>query len=92
MIKCVIQAPTSSSAIEREFSKISAFVTHQKNSFKSKNLLHLIQISEMDNFLRIASDCFRQNNVDFSFKILNEDEISLHTSPLVVDDSLLCFD
>ena len=91
-IKCVIQAPTSSSAIEREFSKISAFVTHQKNSFKSKNLLHLIQISEMDNFLRIASDCFRQNNVDFSFKILNEDEISLQTSPLIADDSLLCFD
>ena len=91
-IKCIIQAPTSSSAIEREFSKISAFVTHQKNAFKSKNLLALIQISEMDDFLRISNDCFRQNGVAFSFKTLNQEEISNQTSNIVADDSLLNFD
>ena len=91
-IKCIIQAPTSSSAIEREFSKISAFVTHQKNAFKSKNLLALIQISEMDDFLRISNDCFRQNGVAFSFKTLNQAEISHQTSNIIADDTLLNFD
>ena len=66
-IKPILQAPTSSSAIERIFSKISGFVTHQKNAFKSKNLLALVQISEMDDYKRIALDCFRQNKIDFSF-------------------------
>ena len=88
-IKCIIQAPTSSSAIEREFSKVSAFVTHQKNAFKSKNLLALIQISEMDDFLRISSDCFRQNNTTFRFKNLNDDDMRNHSSNLISDDFLL---
>ena len=91
-IKCVIQAPTSSSSIEREFSKISAFVTHQKNAFKSKSLLALIQISEMDDFLRIANDCFRQNNVTFSFEPLSEDEVNYRSSHLISDDILFNFD
>ena len=88
-IKCIIQAPTSSSAIEREFSKVSAFVTHQKNAFKSKNLLALIQISEMDDFLRISSDCFRQNNTTFRFKNLNDDDMRNQSSNLISDDFLL---
>ena len=91
-IKCIITSPTSSSAIEREFSKISAFVTHHKNAFKSPNLLALIQLSEMDDFLRVSSDCFRQNNIEFNFKNLNESEISAMPSCLTVDDILLNFD
>ena len=85
-IKPILQAPTSSSAIERTFSKISGFVTHQKNAFKSKNLLTLIQISEMDEFKRIASDCFRQNRIEFSFDEIDQQSIEINSEELLVDD------
>ena len=93
-IKTVLQAPTSSSAIERIFSQISSFVTHNKNAFKSKNLLALIQVSQMDDFLRIAQDCFRQHNIKFSFR---KETASENISPdflsdLTADDSLLNFE
>ena len=56
---------TSSSAIERLFSRVSAFVTKQKNCFKSKNLLALLHISEMDDFQRVSADSFRQNGIQY---------------------------
>ena len=64
-IKAILQAPTSSSAIERLFSRVSAFVTKQKNCFKSKNLLALLHISEMDDFQRVSADSFRQNGIQY---------------------------
>ena len=91
-IKTVLHAPTSSSAIERVFSKISAFVTHNKNAFKSKNLLALIQISQMDDFLTISQDCFRQNNVDFKFTKTTEESADNDFTDLFSDDPLLNFD
>ena len=91
-IKPLLQAPTSSSAIERSFSQISAFVTHNKNAFKSKNLLALIQISQMDDFLRISQDCFRQNDVKFSFKKVISNPENIENDDLPSDDSLLIFD
>lgn len=63
IIKGILQAPTSSSEIERLFSRVSGFVTPQKNRFKSKNLMALLQISEMDDFARVSADCFRQNGI-----------------------------
>ena len=91
-IKPILQAPTSSSAIERAFSKVSAFVTHNKNAFKSKNLLSLIQISQMEDFLRISQDCFRQNNVEFSFKKVISNSVDIENDETPSDDSLLIFD
>ena len=92
-IKPILQAPTSSSAIERLFSKISGFVTHQKNSFKSKNLLALIQISQMDDYKRIAMDCFRQNKIDFTFDEASEDIENLnYDSDEYNNDPLFNFD
>lgn len=85
-IKPILQAPTSSSAIERTFSKISGFVTHQKNAFKSKYLLTLIQISEMDEFKRIALDCFRQNKIDFAFDEIDERSNDADSESLYIDD------
>lgn len=71
-IKAILQAPTSSSAIERLFSRVSAFVTKQKNCFKSKNLLCLLHISEMDDFQRVSADVFRQNGIQYEV----EDEVA----------------
>ena len=65
VIKTILQAPTSSSAIERLFSRVSAYVTPLKNRFKSKNLMALLQISEMDDFLRVSADCFKQNGINY---------------------------
>ena len=61
-------------------------MTHQKNAFKSKNLLTLIQISEMDEFKRIASDCFRQNRIEFSFDEIDQQSIEINSEELLVDD------
>lgn len=91
-IKPILQAPTSSSAIERAFSKISAFVTHNKNAFKSANLLSLIQISQMEDFLRISQDCFRQNNVEFTFTKVTSNSEDIEDDDVPSDDSLLIFD
>ena len=68
-IKTILQAPTSSSAIERLFSRVSAYVTPQKNQFKSKNLMALLQIAEMDNFARVSADCFRQNGIVYDVEL-----------------------
>ena len=83
IIKGILQAPTSSSAIERLFSRVSGFVTPQKNRFKSKNLMALLQISEMDDFARVSSDCFRQNGIAYdveaeisSMNLISNDEPS----------------
>ena len=77
-IKTVLQAPTSSSAIERLFSRVSAYTTNQKNRFKSKNLMALLQISEMDSFQRISGDIFMQHGI----KVNNETETEYHSSTL----------
>ena len=92
-IKPILTAPTSSSAIERLFSKISGFVTHHKNAFKSKNLLALVQISQIDDYKRIAMDCFRQNKIDFSFDEPPEDTENIDfDSDEYVNDPLFNFD
>lgn len=70
-IKPILQAPTSSSAVERKFSTISQYTTKQKNRFKSKNLMALLQIAEMDDFQRVSGEIFEQNGI----KIQSDDEI-----------------
>ena len=67
-IKPILQAATSSSAIERLFSRVSAFVTKQKNCFKSKNLLALLHIAEMDDFQRVSADAFRENGIKYEIE------------------------
>ena len=75
-IKPVLQAPTSSSAVERLFSRISAYTTKQKNRFKSKNLMALVQIAEMEDFQRITGEIFRENAI----KIQPDNEIQIEYS------------
>ena len=70
-IKPILQAPTSSSAVERKFSTVSQYTTKQKNRFKSKNLMALLQIAEMDDFQRVSGEIFEQNGI----KIQTDDEI-----------------
>ena len=74
-IKFVLQAPTSSSAVERMFSRVSAYTANQKNRFKSKNLMALLQIAEMDTFSRLSADIFTQNGI----KINSDVEIEPHS-------------
>ena len=80
-IKSILQAPTSSSAVERMFSRVSQYTTNQKNRFKSKNLMALLQISEMDSFQRISADILTQNGI----KINTESEFQ---SPSTSNDEL----
>ena len=75
-IKTILQAPTSSSAVERLFSRVSAYTTNQKNRFKSKNLMALLQIAEMDTFQRVSADIFLQNGI----QINTESENRYHQS------------
>ena len=86
-LKPVLQAPTSSSAVERLFSRISAYTTKQKNRFKSKNLMALVQIAEMDSFQRISGEIFDQNGIRLptNVEIPMEQDISSHESDC--DDS-----
>ena len=70
-IKTVLQAPTSSSAVERLFSRVSAYTTNQKNRFKSKNLMALLQIGEMDTFQRVSADIFLQNGIQINTELEN---------------------
>ena len=63
-IKNILTAPTSSSAVERLFSKISAFVSRNSNAYKAKNLIVLIQIGEIEAFQAVSADVFRQNGVE----------------------------
>ena len=62
-IKNILTAPTSSSAVERLFSKISAFVSRNSNAYKAKNLIILIQISEIEQFQAVSAEICRQNGV-----------------------------
>ena len=94
IIKGILQAPTSSSAIERLFSRVSGFVTPQKNRFKSKNLMALLQISEMDDFARVSADCFRQNGIVYdveaeisSINFISNDESSSNDEPSTTNES-----
>ena len=63
-IKNVLTAPTSSSAVERLFSKVSSFVTRNSNAYKAKNLLPLIQIGELETFEAVSAEVFRQNGIE----------------------------
>ena len=63
-IKNILTTPTSSSAVERLFSKLSNFVTRNSNAYKAKNLLPLIQIGELEDFEAVSAEVLRQNGVE----------------------------
>lgn len=93
-IKSILQAPTSSSAVERMFSRVSQYTTNQKNRFKSKNLMALLQISEMDSFQRISADILTQNGIqinadsEFQSPSLNEELVESDNSDIEDFDEL----
>lgn len=55
----ILNIPTSSSIIERTFSKITRYVTKERNRLKSKTLTVFVQMDEIDSF---------QNNMEYIFK------------------------
>lgn len=72
-IQNILTAPTSSSAVERLFSKISAFVSRNSNAYKAKNLIVLIQISEIETFQEISAEICRQNGVELDVNAESHD-------------------
>ena len=68
-IQNILTAPTSSSAVERLFSKISAFVSRNSNAYKAKNLIVLIQISEIEEFQAVSAEICRQNGVELDVDV-----------------------
>lgn len=55
----ILNIPTSSSVIERTFSKITRYVTKERNRLKSKTLATFVQMDEFENF---------QNNMEYIFR------------------------
>ena len=72
-IRNILTAPTSSSAVERLFSKVSAFVSRNSNAYKAKNLIILIQIGEIETFQAISAEIFRQNGVELDLNVESHD-------------------
>ena len=78
----VLNVPASSSIIERTFSKLSRYVTKERNLLKSKTLSAFVQSSELDSFDQSAQFLFRKHGKDFEpFKYVVGDEISSSVQP-----------
>ena len=56
----ILNIPTSSSVIERTFSKITRYVTKERNRLKSKTLAVFVQMDEIEKF---------QTNMEYIFKL-----------------------
>ena len=82
----VLNVPASSSIIERTFSKLSRYVTKERNCLKSKTLSAFVQASELEAFDQSAKFLFTKHGKDFEpFKYVIGDEISSSVQPDYMD-------
>ena len=61
----ILNAPSSSSVMERTFGKISRYVTKQRNNLKSKTLACFVKFDEYEVFEKSASFHYKKHGEQF---------------------------
>ena len=61
----VLNAPSSSSIIERTFGKISRYVTKQRNSLKAKTLAAFVKFDEFEEFETSCAFLFKKHGLAY---------------------------
>ena len=61
----LVSVTSSSSIIEREFSKVSAVVTKVRNRMSARSVLHFLQLKEHEEFKEAMAEKFRELNLPF---------------------------
>ena len=56
---------SSSSIIEREFSRVSTVVTKIRNRLSARSVLHFLQLKEHEDFKEAMAEKFRELNLAF---------------------------
>lgn len=82
----ILNVPASSSIIERTFSKLSRYVTKEKNRLKSSSLCAFVQCDELEDFDKSAQFLFRKHGQGFEpFKHVIGDESEPNVEPDFMD-------